>query len=170
MINLFKKVRIRKSKFKTIATLMVFLLVLNACTTEEPVPPIGDITEEEALQIELDFSEIIWQNQNIQNYTFTLQITCFCLQEYTQPKRVVVENNRVVSVEGEAIEELNDSSFRTIDGFFDYIRETLNQNPEIKTITYDSNMGYPTYIYFDISSMIADEEIGYTISDLVLSE
>ena len=82
----------------------------------------------------------------------------------------MVENNRVVSVEGEAIEELNDSSFRTIDGFFDYIRETLNQNPEIKTITYDSNMGYPTYIYFDISSMIADEEIGYTISDLVLSE
>lgn len=163
MINLLKRVRIRKSKFKTIATLMVFLLILNACTTQEGIEP----SEEETL---LDLSESIWQNQNIQNYTFTLQITCFCAQEYTQPKRVVVENNRVVSVEGEAIEELNDSSFRTIDGFFDYIRETLNQNPESETITYDSDMGFPTYIYFDISSMIADEEIGYTISDLVLSE
>ena len=66
-------------------------------------------------------------------------------------------------------EELNDSAIQTIDGYFDFIRETRKQNPDEEKITYDTNLGYPTYIFFDISYQMADEEIRYTISELIPS-
>ena len=128
--------------------------------------PLSCIKNSEILPDDISVEEKKWREQGIEDYEFTLQIICFCTREYTLPKRIVVENNQVISVDGIPYEELNDSSFRTIDGFFNYIRETRARNPEEENITYDSKLGYPTYIYFDISYMIADEEIGYTISDL----
>ena len=32
---------------------------------------------------------------------------------------------------------------------------------------FDSIYGFPSYIYFDISEMIADDEIGYTITNFI---
>jgi hypothetical protein len=98
---------------------------------------------------------------------FTLQITCFCIVDYTQPKRIQVRDNKVISVAGVPFEELNDSSFRTIDGFFLYIEEQRKLNPVVEEIQYDDEYGFPSYIYFDISERIADEEIGYTLTDFV---
>ncbi len=124
------------------------------------------VKNSEILPDDISVEEKKWREQGIEDYEFTLQISCFCIREYTLPKRIVVEKNQVISVDGIPYEEINDSSFRTINGFFDYIRETRKRNPEEENITYDPKLGYPTYIYFDISYMIADEEIGYTISDL----
>lgn len=128
--------------------------------------PLSCIKNSEILPDDISVEEKKWRERGIEDYEFTLQISCFCIREYTLPKRIVVENNQVISVDGISYEQLNDSSFRTIDGFFHYIRETRERNPEEENITYDPKLGYPTYIYFDISYMIADEEIGYTISDL----
>ena len=114
---------------------------------------------------ELGFEAEKWKSLGILDYDYTLQITCFCLVEYTQPKRIVVRNNAVVSVEGVPYEEINDTSFRTIDGFFEYIEEQRKLNPKVEEIEYDSKYGFPTYIFFDISEMIADEEVGYTLTD-----
>jgi hypothetical protein len=118
---------------------------------------------------ELSVEEQKWRDQNLKSYEFTLQISCFCIREYTLPKRVVVQNNEVVQVDDTPYEELNDSAIQTIDGYFDFIRETRKQNPDEEEITYDTNLGYPTYIFFDISYQMADEEIRYTISELIPS-
>lgn len=109
----------------------------------------------------------IWEENKFEDYDFTLQINCFCIIEYTMPKRIEVRDNKVVSVEGTPFEDLNDISYRTIDGFFEYIEEKRKLNPVIEDIKYDSIYGFPTYIYFDISEIIADEEIGYTLTDFV---
>ena len=106
-----------------------------------------------------------WKAKDIINYDYTLQISCFCIREYTLPKRIVVRENQVVSVEGKPFESLNDPSYRTIDEFFDYIQTQRALNPVVETIEYDEEYGFPSYIYFDISEMIADEEIGFTLTD-----
>jgi hypothetical protein len=106
-----------------------------------------------------------WNAKAITNYDYTLQISCFCIREYTLPKRIEVRDNQVVSVEGQPFESLNDPSYRTIDEFFDYIQMQRALNPVVETIEYDKEYGFPSYIYFDISEMIADEEIGYTLTD-----
>ena len=55
----------------------------------------------------------------------------------------------------------------TFDEFFDYIEDRQNQNPVIENLEFDSIYGFPSYIYFDISEMIADDEIGYTITNFI---
>ena len=138
---------------------LILVLLTFSCVKNTEVLP------EEELSVE----EQKWRDQNLKSYEFTLQISCFCIREYTLPKRVVVQNNEVVQVDVTPYEELNDSAIQTIDGYFDFIRETRKQNPDEEEITYDTDLGYPTYIFFDISYQMADEEIRYTISELIPS-
>ena len=138
---------------------LILVLLTFSCVKNTEVLP------EEELSVE----EQKWRDQNLKSYEFTLQISCFCIREYTLPKRVVVQNNEVVQADDTPYEELNDSAIQTIDGYFDFIRETRKQNPDEEKITYDTNLGYPTYIFFDISYQMADEEIRYTISELIPS-
>lgn len=138
---------------------LILVLLTFSCVKNTEVLP------EEELSVE----EQKWRDQNLKSYEFTLQISCFCIREYTLPKRVVVQNNEVVQVDDTPYEELNDSAIQTIDGYFDFIRETRKQNPDEEEITYDTDLGYPTYIFFDISYQMADEEIRYTISELIPS-
>ena len=136
---------------------LILVLLTFSCVKNTEVLP------EEELSVE----EQKWRDQNLESYEFTLQISCFCIVDYTQPKRIQVRDNKVISVAGVPFEELNDSSFRTIDGFFLYIKEQRNLNPVVEEIQYDDEYGFPSYIYFDISERIADEEIGYTLTDFV---
>ena len=138
---------------------LILVLLTFSCVKNTEVLP------EEELSVE----EQKWRDQNLKSYEFTLQISCFCIREYTLPKRVVVQNNEVVQVDDTPYEELNDSAIQTIDGYFEFIRETRKQNPDEEEITYDTDLGYPTYIFFDISYQMADEEISYTISELIPS-
>lgn len=138
---------------------LILVLLTFSCVKNTEVLP------EEELSVE----EQKWRDQNLASYEFTLQISCFCIREYTLPKRVVVQNNEVVQVDDTPYKELNDSAIQTIDGYFDFIRETRKQNPDEEEITYDTDLGYPTYIFFDISYQMADEEIRYTISELIPS-
>ena len=138
---------------------LILVLLTFSCIKNTEVLP------EEELSVE----EQKWRDQNLESYEFTLQISCFCIREYTLPKRVVVQNNEVVQVDDTPYEKLNDSAIQTIDGYFDFIRETRKQNPDEEEITYDTDLGYPTYIFFDISYQMADEEIRYTISELIPS-
>lgn len=138
---------------------LILVLLTFSCVKNTEVLP------EEELSVE----EQKWRDQNLESYEFTLQISCFCIREYTLPKRVVVQNNEVVQVDDTPYEELNDSAIQTIDGYFDFIRETRKQNPDEEEIIYDTDLGYPTSIFFDISYQMADEEIRYTISELIPS-
>jgi hypothetical protein len=37
----------------------------------------------------------------------------------------------------------------------------------VETLEFDPTYGFPTYIYYDISEMLADEEIGYTLTEFI---
>ncbi len=111
-----------------------------------------------------------WEEFNFKNYSFTLQISCFCIVDYTLPKTIEVKDNKVVKVEGIPFEELNDATYRTVDEFFDYIKDRQKESPIVETLEFDKSYGFPTYIYFDISEMIADEEIGFTLSNFIPSK
>lgn len=58
----------------------------------------------------------------------------------------------------------------TFDAFFDYIKNRQIENPVIERLKFDSLYGFPNYIYYDINEMIADEEIGYTITNFIINK
>ena len=113
----------------------------------------------------LDKQQQLWESKGIDSYSFTQRISCFCTQEYTQPKEVVVQSGVIVSVAGVTYDADIHQSILTVDARFDYIRKSLERNPEASTVAYDPIHGFPTNFYFDFSFMIADEEIGYTFTD-----
>ena len=138
------------------APLFLLFIFLN-CTKNTEV-----ISEDE-----VQLQEQKWKKQGIIDYEFTSQISCFCQTDYTLPKTIVVKSNEILSVNGVDCADLEYETHKTIDEFFDYIEERQNQNPVIENLDFDSIYGFPSYIYFDISEMIADDEIGYIITNFI---
>ena len=109
----------------------------------------------------------LWFSLNIENYEMIQQISCFCFPyEFNLPKSIKVENDEIVLIDGKDPKEtVGYESFFSINSLFYFIESKLKENPEIYEINYNKEYGYPESIYFDMSKMIADEEIGYYISD-----
>ena len=142
-------------RFNKISILFFAIALMYSCKKESEISS------------DLSPDAVKWEALNITDYDYTLQISCFCIIDYTQPKRIVVRDDKVVSIAGVPFEDLNDTSYRTINGFFEYIEKQRKLNPVVEEIEFDLEYGFPTYIYFDISEMIADEEIGYTLTDFI---
>jgi hypothetical protein len=109
----------------------------------------------------------LWFSLNIENYEMIQQISCFCFPyEFNLPKSIKVENDEIVLIDGKDPKEtVGYESFYSINSLFYFIESKLKENPDIYEINYNKEYGYPESIYFDMSEKIADEEIGYYISD-----
>ena len=113
----------------------------------------------------LDKQQQLWESNGIDSYTFTQSISCFCSEEYREPKEVVVRDGVIVSLAGVAYDAELQQSILTVAACFDYIRKSLAREPEIFSVEYDAVYGFPSRFYFDFSLMIADEEVDYTFTD-----
>ena len=140
------------------APIFLLFIILN-CTKKTGVIPEDELNLQE--------QEKKWKKQGITDYEFTSQISCFCQSDYTLPKAIVVKNHEIQSINGVAYANLEYENHMTIDELFDYIEDRQNKNPVIENLEFDSVYGFPSYIYFDISEMIADDEIGYTITNFI---
>ena len=140
------------------APIFLLFIILN-CTKKTGVIPEDELNLQE--------QEKKWKKEGITDYEFTSQISCFCQSDYTLPKAIVVKNDEIQSINGVAYANLEYENHMTIDELFDYIEDRQNKNPVIENLEFDSVYGFPSYIYFDISEMIADDEIGYTITNFI---
>ena len=140
------------------APIFLLFIILN-CTKKTGVIPEDELNLQE--------QEKKWKKQGITDYEFTSQISCFCQSDYTLPKAIVVKKDKIQSINGVAYANLEYENHMTIDELFDYIEDRQNKNPVIENLEFDSVYGFPSYIYFDISEMIADDEIGYTITNFI---
>lgn len=113
----------------------------------------------------LDKQQQLWESNGIDSYTFTQSISCFCSEEYREPKEVVVRDGVIVSLAGVTYDAELQQSILTVAARFDYIRKSLAREPEIFSVEYDAVYGFPSRFYFDFSFMIADEEVYYTFTD-----
>ena len=114
----------------------------------------------------------LWKSLNISNYTMIQQISCFCFpEEFVLPKTIVVENGIIKTINGFSPDQtIGFESFYTINEIFQFIDSKLDKEPEFYDIEYNKEYGFPNYIWFDMSKMIADEEIGYYITEFKISE
>jgi hypothetical protein len=106
-----------------------------------------------------------WNKLGITDYEFTLRVNCFCTSETVGPHKIVVKKNSILTVNGKPYDPNIHFSVKTIDQLFTYIQKTLAEKPVQKTLAFDAQYFFPNNIYFDISEMIADEEMGYIVTD-----
>ena len=126
---------------------------------------------------ELERNEKLWQSQNLTNYDFTLERQCFCPEDWRGPVNIMVRNGKVTSVtyvsNGQTASAEKFGDVDTIEKLFGVIRDayegknSFEQKAETVNVTYHPEKGYPLTILIDVSTMIADEEQGYTVEDLV---
>ena len=128
-------------------------------------------------------AETLWTCQAVSSYEMDLTVSCNCMNYL--PYHIVVENNEVISIEVtytsdedqkyvEEMEATYGESFwgyeyysLSIDDLFEEINDRMSQNPASAVIAYDKTYGFPTIASFDMDEMIADEEIGYYLSDFI---
>ncbi|MCB1638162.1 MAG: hypothetical protein KDI15_04885, partial [Thiothrix sp.] len=126
-------------------------------------------------QLLADFQDNYAKWQNFSNrhadlpVSYTTQQTCFCPQEITQPLNVTEINGEIVSVtdiNGQPVPDYVRDSVSSIGERFEQLQNAYLNGAESIRADYDPTLGFPTSVLIDQSSMIADEEVSYTISNL----
>ena len=112
-----------------------------------------------------------WDALGITEYRFTATVSCFCAGELFRPASVVVRGNAVESAtyvdDGRPVDPLFLPAYQTVDEMFETIASAIERQAVVLEVTYDAELHYPTDVYIDLSEMIADEEQGFTATDLV---
>jgi len=149
--------------FLLLAFILLALQAAVSCTS--PVPG------------ELITSEKLWKDQGLRNYDFTLERQAFVPEDWRGPVNIQVLSGVAVSVtyvsSGEAVTGGKFDKVDTIDNLFTILKNAytgkgdFDQKADTINVTYNTQMGYPTTFYIDVSQTIADEEQGYTVTNLV---
>ena len=135
-----------------------FLICLTGCVKSNP-DLIQIIKGDPASQLAL------WKKKGISNYEMTMKISCYCIQGRVGPHHIVVENDKIKTVNNLPYDSTKTGPILTINELFDFIIISLAKNPYQHFLDYNAIFHYPKYIYFDFSQQIADEEVGYEITD-----
>jgi len=158
-----------KTKFMMVGlTIFIFAAIVFAGCNNQGA---GSIPQE------LTTSENLWKDQGLRNYDFTLERQAFAPEDWRGPVNIQVRNGAAVSVtyvsNGAAVTEGKFDNANTVDKLFTMLKNAyagkgdFEQKADTINVTYDALMGYPTTFYIDVSQMIADEEQGYTVTNLV---
>jgi hypothetical protein len=93
-----------------------------------------------------------------------MKISCYCIQGRVGPHQIVVENDKIKTVNNLPYDSTKTGPILTINELFDFIIISLAKKPYQHSLDYNAIFNYPKNIYFDFSQQIADEEIGYEIT------
>ncbi|SEA33297.1 hypothetical protein SAMN05660964_01395 [Thiothrix caldifontis] len=133
----------------------------------------GSSTSSDAQQ-QLDANRKKWDSLDIDDYSFTLQRNCFCRGDAIRPINIEVRDGSVKSATyadtGELLPDDRQTNKQSIynlnaDGLFNLVEQGIKGGAAKVDVSYDKQYGLPASIYIDQSFQIADEEMGYTISN-----
>lgn len=124
----------------------------------------------EELKSELRVARELWRTRGPSTYRFEFRWNCYCLPDLREWVRVDVRDKILVGVtrltDGEALPP-DRWSHRTVEGMFQWIEGKLAEHPEVLRVRFDPELGYPKEGYCDITSMMADEEMGFELKSVL---
>ena len=66
--------------------------------------------------------------------------------------------------------DISVSNFESVEGLFGIIASAVDRDADVIDATYHAEMGYPQAVYIDNNDTWIDDDISYTISDVVESQ
>lgn len=110
-------------------------------------------------------AQVRWNNAGVEDYTVVVQHLCFC--GYVRPVRITVRSGAVVSsVDAETGEPVPTyATVRDITALFTLIRKAIDDGADRLEVTYDAQLGYPTFINIDYIKNAVDDELQVRTSE-----
>ena len=148
------------------AVLALVSVAVGACSTLTPgttLGPTGPVADRASGQ------RSIWTNQQIRNYTFTIERQCFCPEDVRGPFQVTVVEGVATLVTyqgGVANAERVQNLPKTMEAVFDLVIENAPTEPEV---VYDDRFGFPLRVSLDPIKNAIDDESTYVISNFIVS-
>lgn len=124
----------------------------------------------EELRAELQAARQRWRANGLVTYQFQFYWRCIiCHPNFRELVRVEVRDGSIVGVTkvatGEALPP-NQWVHYAVEGLFDWIEGKLALHPEVIWVTFDPALGHPVSGFYDQSSLMNDEEMGFELSSL----
>ena len=114
-----------------------------------------------------------WQAQHQDSYSFELNRNCFCVlggRRMTVSVRAGAVVGAVYLDASGPVEPALLSYIPTVPDLFDLIQDALDRHAASFLAEYDPGLGYPTRIEIDYSATTADDEIAFSLRNLVFQE
>ena len=152
------------------AAALLLLAPLSGCpapdevTLDEELPLLSG--EPAPVSPELEQARQRWQAAGLSDYQMTLRRMCFCPSpDYTGPFEVTVRDGDVsrVRLSGARVDAERGVS---VEALFALIDDAYERGAVEVALSFHPELGYPTSIGIDYDRQMADEEIGYRVSDL----
>lgn len=109
-----------------------------------------------------------WREVHPQNYMFDFAWSCFCHEETTKTVTIkVIENkiSEIVDVDGNAVNVDDSFGYYTMTDLYVFVDRELQKRPHSMTINYEN--GIIKNWFVDRDTMIADEELGFNVSNFL---
>lgn len=139
--------------FTAILVALAFTPPAAVSALESPVDPA--ITSGKAAR-EFSAARDQWLKSGIINYRFRITAGCFCPN--TGPVTVTVRGA------AKKVSEPRWFGPKSVPGLFKVIHGAIKREAASLTVKYDAATGRPRSVGIDYDRMIADEEIGYTVT------
>ena len=107
------------------------------------------------------------------NYRFDFRWSCYCTMDFVAEVNITVRENRIhgaVLVEGDVPIPLDDAieRYKAMDNLFDLLQSAIDENAYTISAKYHPELGYPTDVWIDYEQHSVDEELGFSIHNLIL--
>jgi hypothetical protein len=111
----------------------------------------------------------LWTSRKPASYRYQLRLFMFAPPPVTTPVIVEVRNGVPVSVTpvtpGQSIDAATFSRYDTIEELLAVVEDAAARPADELNATFDSQSGYPKDVQIDYSRQMADEEIGFRVTD-----
>jgi hypothetical protein len=109
----------------------------------------------------------LWESSKPASYLYTVQISCFCPAEYTQPVQIQVQNGFYFDSVGSIapVSENYLAQYGSVEELFGMIEAAYEQGADMVKVEYDPTYGVPLRVSIDYIKEAIDDEISLTVSD-----
>ena len=121
----------------------------------------------------LDSNRKMWKSQMASNYQFNFQWSCYCTMDFVAEVNITVGENRIQGaafVKGDVPIPLDAAveRYKVVESLFDLLQSAIDENAHTIAAKYHPELGYPTEVWIDYEQNSVDEELGFSIHNLIL--
>lgn len=120
---------------------------------------------------DLERAQRRWERWRPDSYVYSIERLCFCPIEYRGPVRVRVDGDDVVERTyidtGQPVPAALADGFPAVDGLFVILASAFDEDAHEVRVSYDPESGVPVDFWIDYDEMMADEELGFRVTEEV---